>query len=157
MCNCRCRKNGIVAYACAGALIGAACGALIDMSIANARYHYAVDLTTNKLHFINLDFISIVLANHDNETLLTYKNELKGIEAIKNKQEKDKATEIIINKYIPIINAHQHGYLKQSHYQSALMFDYGGAKKILLHYIWYSNWQVRYCFHLPHCRVTITY
>lgn len=88
----------------AGAAFGALGGAMAGAAMAQMRYPYALEVNTNTLYLITINFIDMVMKNKGTSAYATFQNEKKGIEMMRDSRQKDIATETLINKYIPLIN-----------------------------------------------------
>ena len=98
-------KNENGGAVAAGVMFGALGGALGGAAMAQMRFPYALEVRTNTLHLITLDFIDKVMQCKGETAYATFQNEKKGIEMLRAERQKEIATETLINKYIPLINA----------------------------------------------------
>ena len=98
-------KNENGGAVAAGVMGGALGGALGGAAMAQMRFPYALEVRTNTLHLITLDFIDKVMQSKGAAAYATFQNEKKGIEMLRAERQKEIATETLINKYIPLINA----------------------------------------------------
>ena len=96
------KENGAAA---AGVMFGAIGGAMAGAAMAQMRFPYAIEVRTNTLHLITLDFIDKVMQSKGAAAYATFQNEKKGVEMLRAERQKEIATETLINKYIPLINA----------------------------------------------------
>ena len=96
------KENGAAA---AGVMFGAIGGAMAGAAMAQMRFPYAIEVKTNTLHLITLDFIDKVMQSKGAVAYATFQNEKKGVEMLRAERQKEIATETLINKYIPLINA----------------------------------------------------
>lgn len=98
-------KNENGGAVAAGVMFGAIGGAMAGAAMAQMRFPYAIEVKTNTLHLITLDFIDKVMQSKGGTVNATFQNEKKGIEMLRAERQKEIATETLINKYIPLINA----------------------------------------------------
>ena len=98
-------KNENGGAVAAGVMFGAIGGAMAGAAMAQMRFPYAIEVRTNTMYLITLDFIDKVMQNKGAAAYATFQNEKKVIEKLRAERQKEIATETLINKYIPLINA----------------------------------------------------
>lgn len=84
---------------------GATFGAIQGAREAKMRFPYAINVSTNTLHLITIDFIGKVMKKKGDAVFGRFLHDKETIRNIRDAKQKEIATNNLINKYIPLINA----------------------------------------------------
>lgn len=95
------KNGGAIA---AGIMFGAIGGAMAGAAMAQMRFPYAIEVKTNTLHLITIDFIDKVMSKKDEAAYGRFLNKKEVNNALRVEKQKEIATETLINEYIPLIN-----------------------------------------------------